>query len=123
MTPGSYADTVTITLYNIGGTVTTTLSVAATVPTACSVSALPLAFGVYMAAQLDATSTISVTCTNTTSYNVGLDNGQFGGRRMNGPASSRLPYQLFRDAARLQNWGRRSARTRWLGRASARRRV
>ena len=57
-----------------------------------------------------ATSTVSVTCTNTTPYNVGLSAGLATGatvvtRSMTGPASALLGYQLYRDSAHSLNWG------------------
>ena len=56
-------------------TATTTFAVTATVQATCSVSATAMAFGNYAAVVLPATSTVSVTCTNTTPYTVGLDAG------------------------------------------------
>ena len=91
-------------------TTTTTFQVTATVLSTCQVSATGLAFGNYTGAQTNATSTISVTCTNTTPYNVGLDAGTSAGatvttRAMTGPAGALLGYALYSDAARSVNWG------------------
>ena len=55
--------------------VTTTFGVSATVQSTCLISATALAFGTYTGAVDNATSTVSVTCTNTTPYNVSLNAG------------------------------------------------
>ena len=94
----------------VAATANTTFQVTATVVATCLINANPLPFGNYTGTQTDATSSISVTCTNTTPYNVGLDAGTSTGatvnaRKMVGPAGATLGYALFRDAARTQNWG------------------
>jgi spore coat protein U-like protein len=91
-------------------TTTTTFGVTATVQATCLVSATPLAFGTYTGAVATSTSAVSVTCTNTTPYNVGLSAGLATGatvttRQMTGPASALLGYALFSDSARTVNWG------------------
>lgn len=91
-------------------TATTTFQVTATVQATCLINANPLAFGTYTGTQADATSTLSVTCTNTTPYNVGLDAGTATGatvttRRMTGPSAALLNYALFSDSARTVTWG------------------
>lgn len=88
-------------------TATGSASVGATVVASCSLAATTLNFGTYVGTQLDATSTITVTCTNTTSYNIGVDHGLhagFGTSFMAGPGSAQVQYLLFRDAARTQEW-------------------
>ena len=82
----------------------------ATVQATCLVSATPLAFGTYTGTQATSSSTVSVTCTNTTPYNVGLNAGGTTGatvssRSMIGPGSALLGYSLFSDSARTSNWG------------------
>ena len=94
----------------VAATSTTTFTVSATVQAACQISAAPMAFGVYSGAAATTTSTVSVTCTNTTPYNVGLSAGQSTGatvanRKMAGPGSTFLSYALFSDSARTVNWG------------------
>ncbi len=90
---------------------TTTFDVTATVGAACNInSANDLNFGSYTGAQIDATTLISVTCTNTTPYDLGLNAGTSAGatvttRAMTGPTNGLLNYSLFRDAARTLNWG------------------
>lgn len=90
-------------------TATTTFAVTATVLSTCLISATPLAFGNYTGAQTDATSTLSVTCTNTTAYNVGLDAGQATGATVTTRAmqngTNTLGYALYSDTARSVNWG------------------
>ena len=78
-------------------TVTTPFGVSATVQATCLVSATALAFGTYTGVVANSTSTVSVTCTNTTPYNVGLSAGLATGatvttRKMTGPASALLNY-------------------------------
>jgi len=93
----------------LAATATTTFQVTATVLSTCLVSATPLAFGNYSGAQTDATSTVSVTCTNTTPYNVGLDAGLSTGATVTTRAmqngSNTLGYALYSDSARTVNWG------------------
>lgn len=100
--PGTYVDTMTTGLK--------TFTVTATVPASCQLSATTLAFGTYTGAQNDASSTLSVTCTSTTPYNLGLSAGNGNGatvttRQMQGRDSHGLKYALFQDAARTLNWG------------------
>lgn len=95
-------------------TATTTFLVQATVNAACTVTANPLNFGTYnplSVTDLDQTSTIAVTCTSTTPYNVGLSAGTGTGATVTTRAMTRssggnqLPYALYRDASRTLNWG------------------
>jgi spore coat protein U-like protein len=91
-------------------TTTSTFQVTATVVATCTVASTDLAFGNYTAVQADQTSTITVTCTNSTPYTVALGAGTFASatpttRRMTGPAGATLAYSLYRDAARTLNWG------------------
>jgi spore coat protein U-like protein len=96
----------------IAGNATTTLSVTLTITASCIVSTTAVAFpsqGVLSAA-VPQTGTISVTCTNTTPYNVGLDKGAGSGatvtnRLMTGPGSATIQYGLFQDAGLSTNWG------------------
>lgn len=93
-------------------TATNTFQVTATVNSACSVTATNLAFGVYdpSAAANDKTSTVTVTCTLATPYDIGLNAGEAGAdvttRQMK---ESVLPdlinYDLFSDPSRTVNWG------------------
>jgi spore coat protein U-like protein len=94
----------------LAATSTATFQVSANVAAICLISATNLAFGAYTGAVASATSTISVTCTNTTPYNVGLDAGTSTGstvatRKMTGPGGALLAYSLSRDTAHTLNWG------------------
>lgn len=54
-----------------------------------------------------ATSTIQVTCTNGTSYNIGLDNGSHygsGSRRMTDGSGHYVNYTLYQDPGHNQKW-------------------
>ncbi|MDR6502022.1 spore coat protein U-like protein [Burkholderia ambifaria] len=85
------------------------MTVTATVDATCQITATPLAFGAYAGTQTDATSTLSVTCSNTTPYNVGLDAGLATGATVTSRAmtitGASLLYSLFQDAGRTTNWG------------------
>lgn len=90
-------------------TANSSMAVSATVQAACSISANPLAFGTYSASQVDASTTLSVSCTNTTTYNVGLDAGGGTGatvanrKMING--SQTLGYGIYSDSSRSTVWG------------------
>ncbi|MDR3532443.1 MAG: spore coat U domain-containing protein [Rhodopila sp.] len=95
-------------------TATSNFGVSATVDPTCLINAgTPLAFGHYNGAAATGMTTISVTCTNTTSYNVGLDAGTTSGatvttRKMAGATggnTDQLPYSLYSDSSRTVNWG------------------
>jgi spore coat protein U-like protein len=100
--PGTYTDTLS--------TATTDFTVTAIVQATCLISAGNLAFGTYTGALINSTSTISVTCTNTTPYNVGLNAGTATGatvttREMKGPGSGLLGYSLYQNSTHTTNWG------------------
>jgi spore coat protein U-like protein len=93
-------------------TVTGTFNVQVTIAATCVLnSASNLNFGTQgvLAANVNQTSTITVTCTNTTPYNIGLDKGVNGGsvttRQMKAAGPALINYSLFRDAAMTLNWG------------------
>lgn len=109
LAPGTYTDTITATAAGITNP-TATFSVTATISTLCTISVSALGFGTYIGKQTDAAATLSVTCSNTTPYNIGLSAGNATGatvttRRMQGRDSNGLKYALFRDSGRTQNWG------------------
>jgi len=98
-------------------TASATFQVTANVQAACIISAAALPFGNYSGTQIDTTTTISVTCTNTTGYNVGLDAGTATGatvtaRKMTNGAQT-LNYALFSDSGRTANWGNSAGS--WVG--------
>ncbi len=90
-----------------------TLAVSATVAATCTVAGNTLAFGIYSGQLIDASTTIAVTCTNTTTYSVALSSGAHAGsgggegranRRMAGPGAARLAYALFNNSGRTTEW-------------------
>jgi spore coat protein U-like protein len=108
--PGTYIDTITVSAQDLFGTSTATFTVTATIVANCLLSATSLNMGNYAGVKLNANSTLTVTCTNTTSFNIGLSAGTSPGatvmtRKMTGPGSAMLNYSLFRDSGLTQNWG------------------
>jgi spore coat protein U-like protein len=107
----------TITVTVSGGTFTTvhaTFTVTATVVKDCGVSATALGFGNYTGAVNNASATVTVTCTNTTPYTVGLGPGLATGatvitRQMaiTQPAGA-LNYSLLTGSYTGTNWGNTS---------------
>jgi len=96
-------------------TASTTMAVTALVLKVCVVAATPMVFGNYTATNstpTDATSTIVVTCTNGTTYDVALDAGIGTGAttttRKLSFLTNTLNYQLFSNASHSQNWGNTS---------------
>lgn len=90
--------------------------VSATVPKKCEVTAqtAPINLGSKPASDKNilGNSIISIRCTNTTPYNIGLTpsppNGNTsGGGLLNGTPGNtdKVPYQLFSDPARTKEWG------------------
>jgi spore coat protein U-like protein len=81
----------------------------ATVLANCQLSATPLNFGSasLLTSNVDATATLSVQCTNSTPYSIGLDSGTNASgtqRRMLSGASNYISYNLYTDAARSSAW-------------------
>ena len=96
---------------------TTTFGVSTTVLKDCIVSATALGFGNYTGAVNTAQSTVTVTCTNSTTYTVGLGPGLASGatvttRQMQNGAAL-LNYGLYSDSAWTTNWGNTLA-TNWV---------
>ena len=91
-------------------TATANFSVTATVQATCLISANTLGFGTYSGSLITTSANLSVTCTNGTTYNVGLNAGTASGatvttRAMTGPASATLSYGLYQDSGHATNWG------------------
>jgi spore coat protein U-like protein len=98
------------------GTATATFTVTLTLQANCSISANPLNFGTngVLGTAINQQTTVAVTCTNTTPYNVGLDAGNVTGssvtsRLMAGTATGNttttVGFQLYQDAGRTVIWG------------------
>jgi spore coat protein U-like protein len=93
-------------------TVSTTFRVSARVEAVCAVTASDLDFGTYSAqgtTQQTSTTLLRATCTPSTTYNIGLNQGTSPGatvntRKMVAGAQS-LNYQLYSDSARSKIWG------------------
>jgi len=93
-------------------TATTTMTVQMTITATCLVnSATALNFGTQgvLATNVDQTSTLQVTCTNTTPYNIGLNVGTGAGatvaaRKMTSGANT-VNYTLYRNSTRTTLWG------------------
>lgn len=91
-------------------TATTTFAVTADIGVNCIISATDLVFGDYTGVVSNSTSTVSVTCTNTAIYTVGLSAGSGVGatvttRAMTGPSAAQLHYSMYSDSAMTKNWG------------------
>ena len=95
----------------ISATDTATFAVSASIVAGCGITASPLAFGAYSGVQTDAETSLSVNCTNTLAYSVGLGAGTSGGTatarqmQMSGTPAIKLFYALYSDIARTINWG------------------
>lgn len=92
-------------------TMTASASFSATVTSKCTVVSTPLNFGVAgtLNQLVDATSTLTVLCTNGTPYSIALNAGLGAGattaaRKMTG-AGGTVSYALYQDAARTTVWG------------------
>lgn len=108
--PGTYTDTVSSETTSFGLTVV--------IQASCSITATALSFGTYLGALLNTNTSINVTCTSTTAYNVGLNAGTATGatvtnRMMTGPAGALLHYSLFSNSAHSTNWGNTTGS--WVG--------
>lgn len=92
-------------------TATTTFTVRLVLQNDCAITASDLDFGTRtaLASNVDATSTVGVTCTNGAAYNVGLDAGNVPLSttllRLLSNGSNVLNFQMYRDSARTQTWG------------------
>jgi spore coat protein U-like protein len=102
-----------VTCASIGSTngTSTSFTVSATNVTQCSVSSTAVNFGSQglLNANLDATGTISLTCTNGAPYAIALNGGNSGAsdptqrKLVNG--ANQATYGLYRDSARTSPWG------------------
>lgn len=96
----------------LAATSSTTFNVTATVPAVCSIAATDLVFGTYDASAVapnDASSTVTVTCSNGSIFDVGLDSGNGAGatvlnRKMTSGINT-LAYIMYLNAGRTTIWG------------------
>ena len=100
-------------------TVTSTMSVSATVGHSCSIDSNPMAFGAYdrvvanASTALEATATVVSTCTSGAAALITMNAGASAGsgsadapvRRMTAGAGEYLVYQVYSDVARGTVWG------------------
>ena len=102
-------------VYN-NGTATATFTVSLTLQANCSITANPLAFGTtgVLGTAINQQTTVAVTCTNTTPYNVGLDAGGVSGSTVSsrlmagtttGNTGTTVGFQLYQDAGHGTVWG------------------
>lgn len=91
----------------------------ATLPGSCTIIANDLGFGLRndLSIAVDATTSIGLTCTDGTAYQVRLDGGTITGNvaaramGLGGNPPGAIDYQLYRDPNRTQVWGDGSAGT------------
>jgi spore coat protein U-like protein len=97
-----------------GQSATASLTVSATVSKNCTITTSPVTFGGYntvganASTPLDATGTITVTCTKGAPATVGLgagSNAQGTARRMAGGTAAFLNYELYKDNTHTTVWG------------------
>ncbi|MDN7492907.1 spore coat protein U [Burkholderia sp. AU31652] len=107
---------VTVAATYSNGNATAQFNVTLTIQANCTIAANPLAFGTtgVLASTISQQTTLSVTCTNSTPYNVGLDAGAVTGstvasRLMAGTASGNtsttVGYQIYQDSSHATVWG------------------
>lgn len=107
------AMTLSLGLAGIGAanatTTTGSLNVNATVGAVCSVTTIPVNFGLYSGAAINTTGGVSVTCTNGTAYNIALDAGAHydggSGYRTIAQDAETMPYVLFTPDGDPNEWG------------------
>lgn len=93
------------------GTATSNLTVQIIITAACTINAATLDFGsnagtALVSANVDAATTVSVTCTNGSPYSIGMDNGAnvSGSQRRMKSGANYLNYNLYVDAGRINAW-------------------
>ena len=119
--PGSYSSTINLYFtyqnnnstacpFSGQGNFSTSFTATATVLSSCTVSATNLNFGTVgiFTSNIDATNSVSPTCTNGTPYNVGLDKGLYGSSvttRQMKAGTALINYSLCSNPGRTANWG------------------
>jgi spore coat protein U-like protein len=108
-----------LSVYTYADTVTSTMSVSATVGHSCTIDSNPMAFGAYdrvganASTALEATATVVSTCTSGAAALITMNAGASAGsgsadapvRRMTAGAGEYLVYQVYSDVARGTVWG------------------
>ena len=100
------------------GTATGNLTVQITITASCSINAATLTFPstagtALLTAAVQASTTVSVTCTNGSPYAIGMGNGlnASGNQRRMINGASYLPYNLYTDSGYLDAWTTASSST------------
>jgi spore coat protein U-like protein len=93
------------------GTATANLTVQIVITASCTINAATLDFGsnagtTLVSANVDAATTVSVTCTNGSPYSIGMDNGAnvSGSQRRMKNGANFLNYNLYVDSGRTNAW-------------------
>ncbi|MGU3494050.1 spore coat U domain-containing protein [Xanthobacteraceae bacterium A53D] len=97
----------------MAATATGNLNVTITITAECLITAVSAVdFGSHgvIAANVDNAGSVSVQCTNTTPYTIGLGVGNGAGattaiRKLTGPSAATINYSLYQNAARTTVWG------------------
>lgn len=101
-------------------TTTTTFQVQITLVASCAITANNLNFGSgvgLLTGAVNGSTTLSVTCSNSTPYTVGLDGGTVSGSTVSnrlmagtsaGNTATTLQFQLYSDSGRATLWGNSS---------------
>jgi spore coat protein U-like protein len=98
------------------GTQTAVFTVTLTLQANCGIAASALSFGspALLSSAINQQTTVAVTCTNSTPYNVGLDAGTVSGSTVasrlmagttTGNTSTTVGFQLYQDAGHSTIWG------------------
>jgi spore coat protein U-like protein len=100
--PGTYTDTIS--------TATTSFTVTVMIQATCTISATALNFGNYSGVLINASSALTINCTNKTVFDIGLNAGTAAGatvttRQMTGPGGVKLNYSITQDSKGQINWG------------------
>jgi spore coat protein U-like protein len=91
-----------------------TFEVRVTIQSECEITTTTLDFGTLsgldpVAANLDRQSTLTVTCTPMTPYQIGMDQGNVSGstveNRLMGAGTATIQFQLYKEATRNNIWG------------------
>jgi spore coat protein U-like protein len=96
---------------NATTTKTATFLVSLTINSDCSISTSPLAFGSsgVLAAAINQSTSLTVTCSNTTPYSLGLDAGSVSGStvatRLLSNGTATVNFQLYSDTNHSVLWG------------------